>query len=329
MISPHAAQWVPLPCPAHTFPDLLARQLARLDHHSDPSANAERVHGTSPAVVKSTDRSSRERCSHRTPTATRQGANSSASRQRSRWGGPRWPPRDRCRPSSASRRDSADRRRRRLAARPRQRATSSALQLQLQRRRVLLEAIDALGAGDGDDVAALREQPGQHQLRRRAALLRARASSAAPAGCSARGSRPWKRGWASRAGRPREYLDASGSAPSAGCGRAASRRRSEMPSSRAWAAWPPPARDRAASTRSAARRWDAPRARGAPSPAPPRTARDTRTLPCSTRRFMPPTVSSIGTLGVDPVLVVEVDHVHPEALEAGLAGLRHVLRRGR
>jgi drug/metabolite transporter (DMT)-like permease len=50
---------------------LLARQLARLDHRSDPSADVVRVHYTSPAVVKSTDpEPATKRCAHRTPSAT-------------------------------------------------------------------------------------------------------------------------------------------------------------------------------------------------------------------------------------------------------------------
>jgi hypothetical protein len=42
---------------------------------------------------------------------------------------------------------------------------------------------------------------------------------------------------------------------------------------------------------------------------------------------MAPTVSSIGVSGSDAVLVVEVDHVDAEPLEAALAGLANVVRR--
>lgn len=46
-----------------------------------------------------------------------------------------------------------------------------ARQLHVQRPQVLLQVLDLLGAGDRDDVVALRQQPRQRQLARRDLLL--------------------------------------------------------------------------------------------------------------------------------------------------------------
>ena len=95
------------------------------------------------------------------------------------------------------------------------------------------------------------------------------------------------------------------------------------------ARWPgsrPRDRGSTASTRSAARRWGARRARGGWSPAPLRTGRGSAPCPGATSSAIAPTVSSIGVVGVDAVLVVEVDDIDAEAAQARLARLADVLR---
>src|SRR2546428_11699712 len=50
------------------------------------------------------------------------------------------------------------------------------------------------------------------------------------------------------------------------------------------------------------------------------------TLPSAIRSFIAPATSSIGTVGVDAVLVEQIDNVGLEALERGLGHLLEVLR---
>ena len=167
-------------------------------------------------------------------------------------------------------------------------------QLDVQRGEVLLQVRDPLRAGDRDDVLALRERPGDGQLCRRAALgpgerldlldqrdvvrevlaLVARRLQAPVVRRS--GRRPC--GWRRRAGRGR-----------AGCSRRSRCRGGGTPAgSRARA------RGRTASTRSAAPRWGGPPRLARASPATPRRARGSRTLPSWTSLDSSPTVSSIG-----------------------------------
>ena len=201
-------------------------------------------------------------------------------------------------------------------------------QLELERAEVLLQALDALGARDRDDVVAARRAPTRARpgpAWRRGARRPPR--PARPARGSPRGSRARSAGSAPRgASRPPAGPRPSGSCRSGSRGRAASRRRSRCRARARPAGSPPRPSAPTASTRSAARRSGAPRRRGGSCRRPPRRARGGGPCPPAparpSRRRSPRSASrgrrgagSRGRCGRAP-----------RRCERRLAGLAHVLR---
>ncbi len=128
---------------------------------------------------------------------------------------------------------------------------------------------------------------------------------------------------AARACRRRTDWRNRGSRRPAGCGRAANRRQRRCRDRGSWRASPRPPRDRAARIRSAPRRSDAPRGRGGCARGAPRTARESAPCPARPAGHRADRVLD-RHIGVDAVLVIEVDDIDAEPLQAGLAGLLHI-----
>ena len=208
-----------------------------------------------------------------------------------------WPT-SRCRRPSSPLRDSACPRPRRAAAPPRGARRRRADSATSSAPRFSSTPLGALGAGDRHDVGALRQQPGERDLPRRAALRAAPSPRCAATSCEV--AREIVAGEARMAAAAVALGNVGRLLHRAGQQAAAERRigdEGDAERARGLAASPRPARDRAASIRSAPRRSDAPCARGGWSRAWPRSGRAPAPCPAFTSSPIAPTVSSIGTEG--------------------------------